>query len=315
MTSLTKPTVVFHADWGNKKAKRWYAKATLNEKNGRYTAIAPAQVENPGLLIPQLRAEVGVSGCAFAGFDFPIGVPDAYAKLACVATFRELISKLGADDWRDFYSVCDEPGQIGVHRPFYPNGKFKGRRKEDLYRGHGVSSIDPLLRRCERGGNGKKTASCLFWTLGGNQVGKAAISGWREMLGPALKDGGPICLWPFDGPLPSLLTFGNLVVAETWPAAYYGWFAEKLPGSKRILETRKNFGPPLIQWADENHVGLDSQLGRDIGDGFPQGGEDAFDAVVGLFAMLHVCRGEHASGEPDEPSVRNVEGWILGRDS
>jgi hypothetical protein len=37
------------------------------------------------------------------------------------------------------YHVCDRPGQISVHRPFYPNGAYEGRRKEDLFRGHGVS--------------------------------------------------------------------------------------------------------------------------------------------------------------------------------
>jgi hypothetical protein len=64
-----------------------------------------------------------------------------------------------------------------MHRPFYPNGKYKGRRKEDLFRGHGVSPLEPLVRRCERGGNGQKEACCLFWTLGGSQVGKAANIG------------------------------------------------------------------------------------------------------------------------------------------
>jgi len=29
----------------------------------------------------------------------------------------------------------------------------------------------------------------MFWTLGGNQVGKAAISGWRELLAPARRAG------------------------------------------------------------------------------------------------------------------------------
>lgn len=74
-----------------------------------------------------------------------------------------------------------------MHRPFYPNGKYKGRLKEDLFRGHGVSSLEPLLRRCDRGGNGKKQACCLFWTLGPNQVGKATIIGWRDVLAPAVR--------------------------------------------------------------------------------------------------------------------------------
>jgi hypothetical protein len=79
--------------------------------------------------------------------------------------FIALLPKLGHGEWKDFYSVCDMPGQISVHRPFCPNGRFKGRRKQELFRGHGVSSLEPLLRR---GGNGLKEACCLFWTLGSN---------------------------------------------------------------------------------------------------------------------------------------------------
>jgi len=65
--------------------------------------------------------------CAFAGFDFPIGVPAYYAERAGISSFRALLSKLGCNEWKDFYSVCDMPGQISVHRPFYPNGGYKGR--------------------------------------------------------------------------------------------------------------------------------------------------------------------------------------------
>jgi len=92
---------------------------------------------------------------------------------------------------------------------------------------------------CERGGRGHKQACCLFWTLGGNQVGKAAIIGWRDVLAPALRDGGQISLWRFDGSLPSLFVPGNVVVAETYPAECYGWFSEEPLGSKRDSRNRK----------------------------------------------------------------------------
>jgi len=87
-----------------------------------------------GSLVGQLRTEAGENGCALAGFDFPIGVPEFYAKRGGVASFRTLLSKLGCGDWEDFYSVCDQPGQISVHRSFYPNGAYEGRRKKDLPR-------------------------------------------------------------------------------------------------------------------------------------------------------------------------------------
>jgi hypothetical protein len=53
---------------------------------------------------------------------------------------------------------CDEPSQISVHRPFYLNGRYKeGRRKQELLRGHGVSFLEPLLRRCDAGGRRSST--------------------------------------------------------------------------------------------------------------------------------------------------------------
>ena len=81
MPQLTKPTLVYHADWGTKKEKRWCAKATLGT-DGHYTAYAPKLVGNLGSLIEQLSREAGETGCAFAGFDFPIGVPEFYARRA-----------------------------------------------------------------------------------------------------------------------------------------------------------------------------------------------------------------------------------------
>ena len=283
------------------------------DTDGHYTAFAPEPVCNPASLIEQLRTEAGETGCAIATFDFPIAVPAFYAKCAGISSFRTLLPKWGHRKRKDFYSVCDDPGHISVHRPFYPNVKFKGRRKDDLFRGHGVSSLESLLRRCERGGNDQRQACCLFWTLGGNQVGKAAIIGWRDVLAPALRNGDPVCLWPFDGTLSALLMFGKVVIAETYPAECYGWFEATLR-SKRDRGERKTFGVSLISWANAQGVKLDDRLCKDIREGFPQG-DDAFDAVVGLFGMLQVCLGERQPVEPNEPIIREIEGWILGRES
>ena len=73
MPHLTKPTVVYHVDWGSKKENQWCAKATLG-KDGHYAASRPKPVGNLGSLIGQLRTEAGETGCASAGLNFPIGI-------------------------------------------------------------------------------------------------------------------------------------------------------------------------------------------------------------------------------------------------
>ena len=131
------------------------------------------------------------------------------------------------------------------------------------------------------------------------------------MLAPALRN---VSLWPFDGSLPSLLSPGKVVVAETFPAECYGWFSKDPLGSKRSQDNRKKFGTSLLSWAETQKVAIDGGLREEIEDGFSQG-DDAFDAVVGVFGMLKVCLGERATGEPEEQVIRDIEGWILGRDA
>jgi hypothetical protein len=50
-------------------------------------------------------------------------------------------------------------------------------------------------------------------------------------------------------------------------------------------------------------------------DGFTDhpSGEDRFDAVLGLIAMVAVVAGEHPSAVPDTREVKQLEGWILGQ--
>jgi hypothetical protein len=144
-------------------------------------------------------------------------------------------------------------------------------------------------------------------------VGKAAIVGWQEVLAPAVKDDS-IRIWPFDGQLQSLFTPGVLVVAETYPTECYDWFSDRPLGSKGDPENRKKFSALLLAWAGINNVIIEDGLRQEMQDGFLTG-DDAFDAVVGLFGMLQVCLGQRRTGEPNDEAVRNFEGWILGRAS
>lgn len=308
---MNKPALVYHADWSSHAANRWCAKATLGGY-GRYTASEPVRVGDLKKLIGNLRAEAGEHRTVFAGFDFPIGVPAHYAKRAGISKFRDFLAKLGLEGWKDFYSVCEEHEQISVHRPFYPNQSLARHKQQHLLDAHDAETMLDLLRICERGGNGQRQACSLFWTLGAKSVGKAALKGWEHVLVPALKDNS-VRLWPFDGKLESLFKPGKTVIAETYPAECYGWFpGDPLP-SKTDIKSRQNFGSQLLSWADANGVVIEPRLRTAIETGFPDGEDDAFDAVVGLFGMLQVCKGQRSSGEPNERLIRNVEGWILGR--
>jgi hypothetical protein len=65
--------LVYHADWGTTAKKRWCTRVGI-VGDGHYTAFAPKPADSPVSVISTLRKEIGDAGCAFAGFDFPIGV-------------------------------------------------------------------------------------------------------------------------------------------------------------------------------------------------------------------------------------------------
>jgi len=67
-------------------------------------------------------------------------------------------------------------------------------------------------------------------------------------------------------------------------------------GSKRDQDDRRKFGASLLRWADDWNITLESGLRKKKLNGFLQG-DDAFDAVVGLFGMLQVCLGQRWTGE------------------
>ncbi len=303
------PAVVCHADWGSDPGKRWMARAVL--EGGRYIAHTPEPVGDHTTLIARVKANIGQAS-AMVGFDFPIGVPIAYARLIGAKEFKPFLSQLGRGEFTDFYRVCSEALEITTHRPFYPY-KTGGKKQQHLLDVLQAADINDLRRKCELGCSGRKAACSLFWTLGPNQVGKAAIIGWRDVLAPALENDKSVVLWPFDGSLDQLLKPGNVVIVETYPAECYGWFFQGgLRGKKGDTEVRKRVAGALFRLAGKANLKLDPELTQNIEQGFPDG-DDAFDATVGLFGMLEVLRGERKSGDPKDENVRKLEGWILGQ--
>jgi hypothetical protein len=329
------PKLVAHADWGSSAAKRSLAISVWN--GGFYTALPPRNVEQPQNLLRMLREIAGPNGSILLGFDFPIGLPMRYAEKVGITNFRAALPLFGSGEWASFYQPAWSPDQISLHRPFYP-AKPGGARHKFLVDGLGVENIQDLRRVCEFAHPGRRAASPLFWTLGAQQVGKAAISGWRDVISPAVRDAHQeLLLWPFDGALDDLLERGSLVIAETYPGEIYQAlklhfptitelkrrYGEQTPnrkGGKRSQAGRKWNAAALLNWSKSVLVKLDPQLEALIQDGFGPGpnGEDSFDASVGLFGILNVLFGlQPESMESLQVSgaetIRAVEGWILGQ--
>lgn len=309
------PSLIAHADWGTAPGKRWMALAARGD-DGRFTALAPERVGSLDRLLERLATEAR-GGTALLGLDLPIGLPRAYARRAGITCFTTALRSFGAGDWADFYQPATSAAEVGLRRPFYPQ-RPGGTSQRALLDGLGLARSE-LLRRCDVATAERPAACALFWTLGASQVGKAAISAWRELLTPALRDGVDLAIWPFDGPLPPLLGEHRLVVAETYPAEVYRHLglplARRGNGGKRDRLARAACAPALLAFAGNASVRLDPGLEAAIrtGLGHDGHGEDRFDAVVGLFGMLDVALGGRPSGEPADDEVLRIEGWILGQ--
>jgi hypothetical protein len=306
------PQLIAHADWSVAPGKRWLARA-VRRSDGVYRLRAPEPVGALDRLLPRL-AQAGRGGPVLLGVDFPIGLPAAYAARAGIEDFVAQLPRFGTGRWSRFYDVATGPGEIALTRPFYPH-RPGGRRRQHLVNGLGVPCYRALLRQCERATGSRPQACSLFWTLGGNQVGKGAIAGWCGLLGPALRAGLPLAIWPFYGRLEELLSAYEWVIAETYPREVYGPLGLDLRGGKRTQQVRARNAERLLATASALDFDVDPALRTEIKDGFGArpNGEDRFDAVVGLLGLLGVVRGARDLWEPDQPIVRSVEGWIIGQ--
>jgi hypothetical protein len=310
---MAAPSLVVHCDWSTTPGKRWMSTATL--EGGGYRLTAPTLVGDVGLLLRRLREST--SGTVLAGFDFPIGLPASYGRRTGLPHFGAFLETLRTGALPQWFDVVDDVRDLSIERPFYPT-RPGGRSQQHLTQALGVESINELRRLCEQPTPAHGAACRLFWTLGGNQVGKAAIAGWREFVLLALAQGGAF-LWPFDGALKDLVTSSQLVIAETYPADAYGQVGIRFGSrmSKRRQYDRLTFATALLEWGRSCQHDLDPDLLLAIKDGFGDrpDGEDKFDAVLGLCGMLAVVRGHRTEGVPAQAAISEWEGWILGQSS
>jgi hypothetical protein len=314
---MVKPALIANCDWSTASNKRWMAVAV--RRADKFVASAPELVLNTADLLERIKKRRQEAGPVLVGFDFPIGVPRGYGEASALQDFRTALMTFGYGAWADWFRPAERPSEISVRRPFYPlrSGKRGTVGKYHLTTALQLSDVQ-LLRCCEQRIGHQRAACPLFWTIGPNQVGKAAIHGWNEILVRALSSKTTrTALWPFDGELTHLLEHFECVLCETYPAVAYRHlgccFAPR--ESKRNQGHRKSKAQQLRAWFDAREYQLAQDVLAEVENGFGDSvtGEDRFDAFVGLLSMVDVVTGSDVAGVPKDAYIRRWEGWILGR--
>jgi hypothetical protein len=300
--------IALHADWSMHAAKRYHALA--RRVDDFWALAAPRLVGEPMALLAPLLAE-GVP--VAMGLDLPLGLPRAYAAHCAEADFPAFLrARLRTPE---FFAVNETLATISRERPFYPARGVKGMTRLSHARALGMADAGELSRHCDRATALRPAGAPVFWTLGANQSGKAAISAWRDWLAPAMAAGAPLALWPFEGALHDLLRPGRVVLAEVYPAEALRQLGLKLAGSKRDQGVRRALAPALRDALDRARARPDAALEATIADGFgaDAAGEDRLDCVLGLLCMLQVLDGRRADHVPEDRWIRQWEGWVLGQ--
>jgi hypothetical protein len=311
-------SLIAHADWSVNPAKRWVAVAVLRpDKTWSFCELS--NVSDPSTLFSHLQSLQIMPGCILSGFDFPIGLPYTYALKVGITDFLSTLPLLGHTNWDKFYLPAELPSEISLQRPFYPL-KPGGSRRFHLDNGLGIP-FNQLYRLCEIRQINRRAACPIFWTMGGQQVVKAAISGWRDLLTPALTDPNiNLQIWLFSGSLAELCQPDAFIVVETYPAEFYTHLGQSFSAnskrSKRRRSDRQAYADLLVSWASSHKIDLDRSIKQWLYDGFGDrpDGEDRFDALVGLYGMINVIQENHPTGEPFLSPISRVEGWIFGQE-
>jgi hypothetical protein len=252
-------------------------------------------------------------GPAALGLDLPLGVPRGFAETRAEQGFPAFLSGLVGNP--DFFAVSPSLATVSPARPFYPARGIKGMTRAAHAAALGLPDAAGLSRLCDRATAERPAGAPVFWTLGANQTGKAAISAWRDWLAPALAAGAPLHLWPFAGVLHDLLRPGQLALAEVYPAESLRHLGLKLPGSKRAEAPRQALAPALRDAMAALCVTPDAALAEMIQTGFgtDAAGEDRFDSLIGLLGLIGVIDGKRPDFIPEDPMIRAWEGWVLGQ--
>lgn len=300
--------IAAHADWSTDPRKRWVSIARRGMRGWR--AEAPVPAGEPAAMAAALLA--GGEPVAL-GLDLPLGVPRRFAAGRPEAGFVPFLRGLAAVP--DFFAVAPSLAEVSPSRPFYPARGVKGMTRAAHAAALGLGDAAGLSRWCDRATPERPAGAPVFWTLGANQSGKAAIAAWRDWLAPGLAAGAPYAIWPFEGGLHGLLAPGRAVLAEVYPAEALRHCGIALRGSKRVRADRLAVAEPLLAAMAARRVAPSPALRDAVRDGFgaDAAGEDRFDSVIGLLGLIGVLDGLRPDFVPEDTAIRRWEGWVLGQ--
>ena len=302
--------IVAHADWSIDPRKRWVAIARRERQGWRLAA--PVPVGNVATFLQRL-CEMAAGGAVALGVDLPLGLPRAYAINLSERDFLHFLASIAARP--AFFQVCATLAELTPDRPFYPARGIKGMTRAAHALALGLSGSADLSRACDRATAQRPAGAPLFWTLGANQSGKAAIAAWQHLILPALGEGDLIRLWPFAGPFRGLLAPGKVALAETYPAEALRHLGIVLKGSKRRQADRAAVAANLRTAMAGLFIAPDPDCEAALDDGFgaDAAGEDRFDCTLGVLCVLNVLAGNRPDTAPEDRWIRLWEGWVLGQ--
>ena len=280
-------------------------------KRAAYRADLPLRVISrhgfDGTLAHLLRYAAALRPPVLIGVDAAIGFPAAaWQRLGRQPgrgslTFVDYL--FGPSLPTDFFEAVSTPAEWSPLRPFVrppPRQRWSLKAFEEASSNGFYRQIDTRLH-----------AKPIFVTSGiPGSVGSGTRELWRELI--ALAGVLPFRVWPFHGPLHSLLESGEPVVAEIYPKACYGIaLSETLPAKlttvfkTRLPARQATLGALLAaRWVAREGViveGADAAIQN----------EDDFDALISTAALMRL----HLEDAPMEsPGTVDAvaEGGVLG---
>ena len=290
---------IIAVDWGKDVRKRAAYEAELPARAIRRLAISTHLadiVEYASSLTPPV----------VVGIDAAIGFPaTSWSRLT---TYRPNMSANFIDSLlssslpADFFYPVARPDKWSPERPFIrpPAGRWSLKAFVE-------ASNHGLYRHVDHRLNGNP-----MFVMSGipGSVGSGTWALWQELI--ALGSTSTFRVWPFHGPLDTLLKADIPVIAEIYPKACYGIaLADSLPVPLlSIAKTRQGARhDALVRLRDAAWVADEQVTIEDLDAALEN--EDDFDALMSAAALMRIFLENVPPSGPDA-SVATVEGDILG---